>query len=115
MSNFTNIELLNKAHAAAKAAVLEQKPLEATDWFPCGFAWVTIKGTTQFAKYCAQMNKETGGDAWYGDKGYPKGWTFWCPSSGHTQRMKTHEAAAKAFAKVLTDNGVEAVAGCRMD
>jgi len=110
-------ELLDEAHAAAHAAAHKAED-EATTWFPCGFAWITIGGNEPLARHCRGAIDEADPQCTrnrYGDKGYPKGWTWWCPGHGATQRMATFEAAAKAFAEVLRREGIECTVGSRMD
>lgn len=109
--------LLDEAHAAANAAALKAED-EATTWFPCGFAWVTIGGNEPLARHCRGAVDEGDPDSTqlrYGAKGYPRGWTWWCPGHRTTQRMATFEAAARAFAAVLRREGVECTVGSRMD
>ena len=109
--------LLDRAHtAAAKAA--DEAEASATTWFPCGFAWVTIGGNEPLARHCRGAVDEGDPDATqlrYGAKGYPRGWTWWCPGHRTTQRMATYEAACRAFADVLRRHGVECTVGSRMD
>lgn len=107
--------LLDRAHAAAKAAA-DEAEASATTWFPCGFAWVTIVGTTPLARHCREASGADVDDRLrYGDRGYPSGWQWWCPGHQSTQRMETHEAAARAFAAVLAEAGIPATVGSRMD
>lgn len=102
-----------KAAADAQAGLVED--MNALD---CGFAWVTVKGNTAFAKWCKQQ-ADAASDRWvarnYGSKGYPKGWKFWCPGSFGGQSMPIHLAGAEAFAYVLQANNIEADVGCRYD
>lgn len=110
-------ELLDKAHAAALEAAVKAEA-EATTWFPCGFAWVTIDGNEPLARHCRAATDEedpSTSRSHYGAKGYPKGWTWWCPGLNTTQRMETFEAAARAFAAVLEEAGIPTSAGSRMD
>ena len=114
--------LLDRAHDAASAAILahfqagkREKP------FNCGFAWVTIPGTSALAKWCRTQPE----DSQFGAKGYPKGWTFFCPGRWPTsarmgfpvyqQDLDFHRAGAKAFAAVLRENGIEAIVDSRLD
>lgn len=115
-------ELINRAHDAATAAILARFQAGNREMpFNCGFAWVTISGTSSFAKWCrAQPDHRR-----FGAKGYPRGWQFWCPGQwpygkemGHAvyqQDMDFYLAAAKAFAAVLRENGIEAVVDSRLD
>lgn len=115
-------QLLINAHVQAQLAADAEEQRDGHNWFPCGFAWVTIPGTSPLALHCRKTIKNMGQSGKitlainsYGDKGYPKGWQFWCPGHRRTQSMVTYEAGAKAFAKVLTDAGLEATTGSRID
>lgn len=84
----------------------------------CGRAWISIKGTTPLAKFCNKMEAEQGRGAphgFYGMKGYPKGWEFYCPGTYRGQSMDVFEAGAKAFAEVLRENNIECVFHSRAD
>ena len=112
--------LLTKAFAAAKQAADIEETTNGHNWFPCGFAWVIIPGNSPLARHCRQQiaaYSKSGNIPTldYGDKNYPRGWQFWCPGARLTQRMDTYKAAAKAFAKVLTDAGLDATVGWRAD
>lgn len=73
----------------------------------CGFAWVNIPGNTGFARW-AKSAGVARPDSYY------KGVTFWV--SGFGQSMTRKEAYARAFAAVLTENGIaRAYAMSRMD
>ena len=73
----------------------------------CGFAWVNIKPARGgFVKYL----KEKGigrKDEYYG------GYTVWV--SGFGQSLARKESYARAFADVLTTNGIKAYSMSRMD
>jgi len=72
----------------------------------CGFAWVTIPdGRSSFARWAAKQK--------LGHKGYPKGFDLWVHQFG--QSMTRKEAYARAYAKVLRDNGIDAYPRSRMD
>lgn len=73
----------------------------------CGFAWVNIKpGTSKFARWLTKNNLARR-DSYYG------GVTVWI--SGYGQSMARKEAYAHAFANVLRENGIQAIAMSRMD
>jgi hypothetical protein len=108
-------DLLKRAHAAAKLAAEAEEASPTHHWFPCGFAWVTISGTSPLARHCRKQLNNTNASNTYGDKGYPKGWQFWCPGHRSTQSMATYQQAAKAFAKVLAEAGIEATTDLRAD
>jgi len=73
----------------------------------CGFAWVNIKpGNSKFANW---LKKEglARRDSYYG------GVTIWVSEYGQSLELK--EVYAYAFANVLSENGIKAYAGSRMD
>ena len=73
----------------------------------CGFAWVNIKPARgKFVKYLKD-NDIGRKDSYYG------GYTIWV--SGFGQSMTRKENYARAFVKVLNDNGLKAYAMSRMD
>ena len=71
----------------------------------CGFAWVRIKGNTAFGR---EMKKHG-----LFSRAYPTGLQFWVGEGG--QSVERKEAFARAFAKVLRDNGIDAYAESRLD
>lgn len=102
-----NGEIFSEASKAAKAA------FEATpeDMF-CGFAWVKITPARgPFVKWLKENN--------IGDKGWNGGWELWssdlATGISASQSMLRKEAAARAFAEVLRDHGIEAWMGSRAD
>lgn len=125
-------EILTEAHAAASKAIADKYAAgDREQPFNCGFAWVTIKGTSAFARFCASRNPESGvGHAHamtnskrYGRKA-DRGRTFWKPGTWPTppadtrsyqQDMDFHAAAARAFADVLKEHGIAAEVGTRLD
>jgi hypothetical protein len=97
-----------KAVECARAATLKHIDIYGENPFGCGFAWVNINPAKgPMVKYLKALG--------VGGKGYPKGYQIWNPSNNYTQDMDAKYAGAQAFAKVLSDNGVNAVAGCRLD
>lgn len=112
--------LYETAHAAGMAAGYGSTPTPMVvsggvpgetpkSWYvsegACGFAWVVVKGTTPFARWAKKTGKAS--------KHYPSGLSFWVSEFG--QSMARKEAYAYAFAKVLTEHGITAYAGSRMD
>lgn len=71
----------------------------------CGFAWVSFKGTTPFGRWAKK--------AGVASKGYPSGLQVWVSEGG--QSVERKEAFARAFAKVLQSNGIDAYADSRLD
>jgi hypothetical protein len=51
----------------------------------------------------------------WGSKGYPTGWKFWCPGAAPVQAVGIHEAGAKAFATALGRHGIRAEWRSRFD
>ena len=73
----------------------------------CGFAWINIKPARgKFVKYLKD-NDIGRKDSYYG------GYTIWV--SGFGQSMTRKENYARAFVKVLEENGLKAYAMGRMD
>ena len=73
----------------------------------CGFAWVNIKPARgKFVKYLKDNNIGRK-DSYYG------GYTIWVRGFG--QSLARKESYARAFADVLTTNGIKAYAMSRMD
>lgn len=73
----------------------------------CGFAWVNVKpGNSKLANWL-KANGLARSDSYYG------GVTVWIGE--FNQSMQKKEAYARAFAKVLSDNGVRAYSDSRMD
>ena len=121
-----HFHLQAKAHAAGMAAGNAAQPTAMVvsehanplddasavrkQWFVadgvCGFAWVTIRpGTSSFARWMAKHG--------YVRKAYGGGVSHWVSEFG--QSMERKQAYAAAYAKVLTDAGVNAYAESRMD
>ena len=73
----------------------------------CGFAWINIKPARGgFVKFLKD-NKIGRKDSYYG------GWTIWVSQFGQSVTRK--ENYARAFAKVLGDNGITAYNMSRLD
>ena len=73
----------------------------------CGFAWINIKPARgKFVKYLKD-NHIGRKDSYYG------GYTVWVSDFG--QSLARKESYARAFTKVLTDNGLTAYSMSRMD
>jgi hypothetical protein len=75
--------------------------------FYCGFAWVEFSGNTKFARALKK--------AGIAGKAYPKGMQVWNPGGNGTQSMDIKEVAARAYASVLCQHGVDAWARSRAD
>lgn len=116
--------IIKAAHDAARAAVIAEVAREPENphAFDCGFAWVTIEGNEAIARHCRARLKDTAplhrikGDLrLYGDKGYPRGWQWWCPGEFSGQSVRIHRKGAAAFAAYLATHGVRADVGSRLD
>lgn len=103
-----NVEsVLEEAFRAATEASLNKEKV-VTSWYPCGFAWVTVKPAhCKTAKKIVEMG--------WGRKSYEGGVMVWNPSRHITQNIDIKYAGAIAFAEVLNSYGIKAVADCRMD
>lgn len=118
--------LFAKADAAGKAAAVASVPVpmlvsERTNplndsspvknaWLvsegACGFAWVTVRpGNCSFANWLKKNAKAR--PAYYG------GTEYWISDYG--QSIERKEAYASAFAKVVSDAGIKAYSGSRLD
>ena len=74
----------------------------------CGFDWVTIKpANSAFANFLKKKER------FQTHKGYHGGLELWV--GGYGQSMARKEAYARAFARILTENGIKARAESRMD
>lgn len=76
----------------------------------CGFAWVTIGGRGNFAKYAKEF---LGASKNYGGKGFQ----IWYSTvyDNYSQSVERHEAACTAAIRVLARHGINATVGSRMD
>lgn len=119
-----------KAGAAALDAFTEKY---GYDVGACGFAWVIVRPARgKFVNWCKKQIEKAGADLpegrerkmaeqtaerTYGSLHWQSGWQFWQPASRHYrgQSVDAYEAAARAFAKVLNDNGIPAIYQSRMD
>lgn len=103
------------AHRAGMDEVrnLEVKPMYVTDgrttWKVddglCGFAEIRFKGNTGFGKWAKTNN--------IARRHYSGGLYIWVGDFNQSHARK--EAYARAFAKVLNENGVEAYYSSRLD
>ena len=104
-------EIVEQARQAAYAAATQyfQTHLGGKDNFPCGFAWVKIKGVRgntkigRAFKQCDITPSLTGG------------LKFWNPSDLHYQNVNTLEHGAQAAAGVFKQYGFDAYAESRLD
>lgn len=117
--------LHRKAHEAGHAAATAARPTPMVvqqhespfddnsevvqQWYVpegvCGFAWVLTPGNTPFARWAKRRGLFT--------RSYGGGLMNWV--SGYGQSMDRKEAYAGAYAAVLTEAGITAHAGSRMD
>ncbi len=112
-------ELYTQADAAGRAAVQAAvvRPMIVTNertgqqWYEedgvCGFAWVKIRPARgAFVNWCKKNNIGR-------IDSFEGGYSIWV--SDYNQSMQKKETYARAFAKVLQDNGVKAYGMSRMD
>lgn len=90
------------------------KPTEYVADGVCGFAWVNVypefKGNTKLGKEERKVLEAAGFEKdWDSNKKYSK----WI--SDFNQSLQKKETYARAFAKVLSDNGINSYAQSRMD
>lgn len=117
--NMHPCDLYQKAHLAGVAAVQSAnvQPMVVTDESRgavyyvedgvCGFAWIKIRPAKgAFVKWCKE-NEIGRVDSYEG------GYNIWVHD--YNQSMRKKEAYANAFARVLSDNGVNAYSMSRMD
>ena len=105
-------EALKAAHAAA-AQSEAQLPPESQRGFDCGFAWVRVHPARgNFITWCKKNGKGKSLSS-YGMSGYEFYYSEFDPTK--TQSIDTHFAAARAFAGVLTEHGINAHADKRLD
>lgn len=99
----------NRASAAAAEACAAYLSANPNQWYPCGFAWVTIKPARgPYVAYLKSIKE--------GSKGYAGGWEIWNPSGNNTQCMDAKMAGARAYAaEVVRLGGPNMYVGSRMD
>lgn len=108
--------ILTAAHATAQKAVADMGP-ENMKTLDCGMAWVIVKPVTHpFIQWCKRSQASNGGERelkavrLYGDKVRSRGdgWRWYKPGWFDGQAIGHHEAGARAFAKVLVENLIDA-------
>tara|TARA_R100001463_G_C3521842_1_gene220884 strand:+ start:406 stop:774 length:369 start_codon:yes stop_codon:yes gene_type:complete len=118
MNKFHALQIHFEAKCAAKQAVQDiAREYQADNpdneygepIFPCGFAWVHIpNGRGTFAKSLREAGEAT--------KHYSgRGLHVHSPAEHHGQYVGFHEAGAHAYARVLNEYGIEAMAQSRLD
>lgn len=106
---------LNSIFHARQAAMAAGKTylndvLNGKDQYPCGFAWVEIRGiraNSQAGKALAELN--------ISKSSYYKAHLLWNPAGLPVQNMDCALAGAEAAARTLTGLGFDAVAQHRLD
>lgn len=85
------------------------------DWYPCGFAWVTIepkfKGNTKDGKAERKILADLGFTLDYTGKKFQ----FWNPSKHMAQNVDVKMTGARVAADYLVANGFKAYAESRLD
>lgn len=111
----TLTDILAKADTAARdAADAAFKQNGNSDWDACGFGWVNIysyngknlDGRSKLAKTLKAAGVR---------QDYTRAYQVWNPGGYGGQSISIKEAAASAYARVLTEAGFTAYAGSRMD
>ena len=89
------------------------KPTEYVADGVCGFAWINVypefKGNTKLGKEERKVLEAAG----FSKNEYEKNYQRWV--SEFNQSMQKKEAFARAFSKVLRENGINASAASRID
>ena len=95
-------------HEAMEAA--EIAAMGEPDAFPCGFAWITVPGRGNFAKFAKEYL-----DA-HKNYGAP-GFNIWYTNvyTARGQSMDTHIKACNAAVEILNKYGIKAEVHSRMD
>jgi hypothetical protein len=100
--------------AMIAASEYESKHFAGGSCGACGFAWVilfeydekVIKGNTTMGRLLKRIGIE---------QNHERRFQVWNPSGVATQNVDTLEQGARAFAKVLNDNGFYAYVESRLD
>jgi len=101
-------QVITKANAAAHDATDTYLRETGEHPFNCGFAWVTIKPAR--GALVKEMKRQG-----IGRKGPHGGWQVWNPSKSYTQDCSAMAAGAGAYADVLSEYGINAITGSRLD
>lgn len=87
------------------------KPVYRVDGGVCGFAWLHFpKANAKFVNFLKKQG--------IGDRDYPKGYSvssYEMCSKDRGQSMAYKEAAMRAAAKVMVENGIEVIMRSRID
>lgn len=103
-------DIHNEALVAAKKAFTEAfARIGNQDRFPCGFAWVNVRGV----KLSTKLGKEFAALGFR--KSYDGGIDIWNPSGSYVQNVDVKYSAAAAYANVLSKYGIDAFARERLD
>jgi len=101
------LAIYKEATEAAKTAVEACGP-EDTRGLNCGFGWVEIRPARgPFVSFCKRNG--IGGKHWH------SGWLIDNPGNFRGQQVDHQYAGAKAFAEVLQQHGIQAIACSRLD
>lgn len=110
----TEAQLKEIYHKARVQANIISQRMDHNDWYPCGRAYLVVKGTSPLVK-AIKVNPNAGLSAMKTEHGYwvsPKiGWNdaFEC------QSMRYSEAVHEAFQLILKDYGIESYVGSYID
>lgn len=109
---YTNLEIKNiieEALNAASKATSDYLLEHPNEFWPCGFAWVSVKPARgPFVKVMKDMGAGKTDE-------YEGGFSIWNPSRNPTQWMDAKVEGARVFAEHLRLHGVKAVARSRID
>jgi len=105
-------EMIEEASTAAHQASYDffNDQLKGRDQFPCGFAWVLIRGirkNSNLSKYLEHNGIQK--------SSFERAHRFWSPSKLGVQNVDCQYAGALAAAQVIESYGLEAEALSRWD
>lgn len=110
-ANEKNIGSIHTLAVAAASQATEKHLRENSDWYPCGFSWVVVRGVRSNSRIGTAL-QVLGFHKPYGSPGQLH---LWNPSGSMTQSMDAKIAGSEAYARVLRDSGIDAYADSRID
>lgn len=102
-------DLYLKAQEAAREACQKMIDEQPDQWFPCGFAWVTIRPAR--GSFVSMLKDKDIGRT----DSYAGGYMIWNPAGHPTQWMYAKVEGARAFAAVLSESGIKCSCNSRID
>jgi hypothetical protein len=103
------LDLFRRAELAAAEATQKMLNENPGVWFPCGFAWVTIRPAR--GRFVSMLKDQDVGRT----DSYEGGYAIWNPSRNSTQWMDAKIAGCRAFAEVLREAGIKCSVNSRID